>query len=91
MQDQHDIQDWNGFLGSAPDPRPLNPKWKTFKMATLIPVELIASKIYLTRGIKVMLDRDLSELYDVETKNLKRAVRRNIELDTDKRRWTQFF
>ncbi|MBW1827114.1 MAG: ORF6N domain-containing protein [Deltaproteobacteria bacterium] len=55
-------------------------------MATLIPVELIASKIYLIRGIKVMLDRDLSGLYDVETKNLKRAVRRNIELDTDKRR-----
>jgi hypothetical protein len=48
-------------------------------MATLIPVELIASKIYLIRGIKVMLDRDLSGLYDVETKNLKRAVRRNID------------
>jgi hypothetical protein len=48
-------------------------------MATLIPVEVIASKIYLIRGIKVMLDRDLAELYDVETKNLKRAVRRNID------------
>jgi hypothetical protein len=48
-------------------------------MATLIPVEVIASKIYLIRGIKVMLDRDLSGLYDVETKNLKRAVRRNID------------
>ena len=55
-------------------------------MTTLVPIELIASKIYLIRGIKVMLDRDLAELYDVETKNLKRAVRRNIELDTDKRR-----
>lgn len=35
------------------------------------------SKIYLIRGEKVMLDRDLAELYGVETKQLKRAVRRN--------------
>jgi len=48
-------------------------------MATLIPVELIASKIYLIRGIKVMLDRDLAELYDVETRVLNQAVSRNIE------------
>ena len=48
-------------------------------MTELVPVELIASKIYLIRGIKVMLDRDLAELYDVETKILKRAVRRNID------------
>ena len=48
-------------------------------MTTLVPIELIASKIYLIRGIKVMLDRDLAELYDVETKILKRAVRRNID------------
>ena len=48
-------------------------------MATLIPIELIASKIYLIRNTKVMLDRDLAELYDVETKYLKRTVRRNIK------------
>ncbi len=48
-------------------------------MTTLIPIELIASKIYLIRGIKVMLDRDLAELYGVETKRLKEQVRRNIE------------
>ncbi len=48
-------------------------------MTTLVPIELIASKIYLIRGIKVMLDRDLAELYNVETKILKRAVRRNID------------
>ena len=48
-------------------------------MATLIPVELIASKIYLIRGIKVMLDRDLAELYEVETRVLNQAVSRNIE------------
>ena len=48
-------------------------------MKTLVPIELIASKIYLIRGIKVMLDRDLAELYGVETKVLKQAVRRNID------------
>ena len=40
--------------------------------------ESIISKIYLVRGRKVMLDRDLAELYGVETKVLKQAVRRNI-------------
>ena len=38
----------------------------------------IISKIYEIRGHKVMLDRDLSELYGVETRVLKQAVRRNI-------------
>ena len=47
-------------------------------MTTLVPIELIASKIYLIRSSKIMLDRDLAELYNVETKQLKRAVRRNI-------------
>jgi len=46
--------------------------------AILLPDEVIASKIYLIRGEKVMLDRDLAELYEVETKYLKRQVRRNI-------------
>ena len=46
---------------------------------TLVPIELIASKIYLIRGIKVMLDRDLAELYGVETRVLNQAVSRNIE------------
>lgn len=41
--------------------------------------DVILSKIYLIRGKKVMLDRDLSVLYEVETKQLKRTVRRNIE------------
>lgn len=44
----------------------------------MIPDEIIMDKIYLIRGRKVMLDRDLAELYKVETKQLKRAVRRNI-------------
>ena len=42
-----------------------------------IPVETITSKIYLIRGHKVMLDRDLADLYGVQTRVLKQAVRRN--------------
>lgn len=41
--------------------------------------EAVMSKIYIVRDHKIMLDRDLSELYGVETKRLKEAVRRNIE------------
>ena len=48
-------------------------------MKELIPVEIIEKKIYLIRGHKVMLDRDLAELYEVETRVLNQAVRRNIE------------
>jgi len=46
-------------------------------MTKLVPIERITDKICLIRGQKVMLDRDLAELYGVETKQLKRAVRRN--------------
>lgn len=45
----------------------------------MIPEEIITNKIYLIRDLKVMLDRDLAELYGVETKVLKQAVRRNIK------------
>lgn len=41
--------------------------------------QLIQEKIYKIRGVRVMLDRDLAELYGVETKALNRAVKRNIE------------
>jgi len=41
--------------------------------------KIIESMIYIIRGQKVMLDSDLAKLYEVETKALKRAVRRNIE------------
>ncbi len=44
-----------------------------------VPEEIIMNKIYLVRNQKVMLDRDLAELYGVETKVLKQAVKRNIE------------
>lgn len=39
----------------------------------------IESQIYLIRGLKVMLDHDLAELYGVPTKYLKQQVRRNVE------------
>ncbi|MDI6687800.1 MAG: ORF6N domain-containing protein [Desulfobacterales bacterium] len=42
-------------------------------------MESIVSKIVFIRDEKVMLDRDLAELYGVETKVLKQAVRRNIK------------
>ena len=45
---------------------------------SLIPEELIASKVLLIRGNKVMLDQDLAQLYGVTTGNLNKAVARNI-------------
>ena len=45
----------------------------------LILIERIEKSIYLVRGEKVMLDRDLAELYGVETKVLNRAVKRNLQ------------
>lgn len=41
--------------------------------------EVVMNKIYIIRGQKVMLDRDLAQLYEVETKRLKEQVKRNIE------------
>ena len=41
-------------------------------------IQIIQSKIYEIRGVKVMLDRDLAELYQVTTGNLNKAVKRNI-------------
>ncbi len=43
----------------------------------IIPVEIVGSKILIIRGKRVMIDRDLAELYGVETKVLNQAVRRN--------------
>ena len=47
-------------------------------MSDLIPIERIESKILLIRGKKVLLDRDLAELYGVETRRLIEQVKRNI-------------
>lgn len=44
-----------------------------------LPVERIEKSIYVIRGAKVMLDRDLAELYGVSTKAFKQSVRRNLE------------
>ena len=43
----------------------------------VIPSEIIENRIFLIRGKKVMFDKDLARLYDVETKKLNQAVRRN--------------
>jgi len=51
----------------------------TNKKALYLPDESIINKIYLIRGQKVMLDEDLAELYQVETRRLNEAVKRNIE------------
>src|SRR5688572_33502199 len=48
-------------------------------ITNLISIEKIEKAIYLIRGEKVMLDRDLAELYQVQTKALNQAVRRNAD------------
>jgi hypothetical protein len=47
--------------------------------AGIVPLERIESRIFLIRGQKVLLDRDLATLYEVETRILNRAVQRNRE------------
>jgi len=48
-------------------------------MDDLIPQEIIEQRIFLIRNQKVMIDRDLAELYGVETKHLNRQVKRNMQ------------
>jgi hypothetical protein len=45
---------------------------------TIIPNEIISNKIYLIRNQKVMLDKDLAELFEVETKRVNEQVKRNF-------------
>ena len=47
--------------------------------ALAIPEEVVMSKIYFLRNQKVMMDSDLATLYGIETKQLKRQVKRNID------------
>ena len=47
--------------------------------ALLIPDEIVMNKIIIIRGIKVMIDRDLAELYGVTTKQLNQQVKRNYK------------
>ncbi len=42
-------------------------------------LQLIQNKIHVMRGMRVMLDADLAELYEVETRTLKQAVKRNLD------------
>jgi len=44
-----------------------------------VPAELIERRIYLIRGQEVMLSPDLADLYQIETRALVQAVKRNIE------------
>ncbi|EKE20917.1 MAG: hypothetical protein ACD_7C00429G0007 [uncultured bacterium] len=55
------------------------PEIKNKKSIAIIPDERIIGKIYYIRGEKVIFDRDLAVLYEVETKVLNQAVKRNIK------------
>ena len=46
---------------------------------SIIPNEVISDKIYFIRNQKVMLDKDLAGLFDVETKRINEQVRRNLD------------
>jgi len=48
-------------------------------MVSIIPAERVEKAIYFIRKQKVMLDKDLAELYGVKTRVLTQAVRRNLE------------
>ena len=48
-------------------------------MSELIPTEVIAARIFVIRGKRVILDKDLAKLYEVDTRQLTRQVRRNID------------
>jgi len=52
---------------------------KISKGNSLIPVERIEQVIFLIRGQKVILDKDLAMLYQVSTSNLNKAVNRNLD------------
>ena len=54
-------------------------KIRPIAMSSFVSHEVIVRKIYFIRGKKVMLDRDLAELYQVETRALNQAVKRNID------------
>ena len=45
----------------------------------LVPDDIVMNKIYYIRLMKVMVERDLAELYDVQTRNRNKAVSRNLK------------
>ncbi len=56
-----------------------NKKMTEDKNQSIIPDEIVMNKIYLIGGQKVMLDSDLADLYEVETRRLNEQVKRNID------------
>lgn len=56
-----------------------NVEEETKNTEVLVPMETIQNLVYVVRGKQVMLDSDLARLYQVETRSLNQAVKRNIE------------
>ncbi len=52
---------------------------KDAKLPEIFPDDVVLTKIYLIRDHKIMIDRDLAELYGVETRTLNQAVKRNLQ------------
>ncbi len=67
----------NEAVTPSPSLQTLSKNVKRSNMSSLVPSEVIEKRIFLVRGHKVMLDADLAELYEVETKVLIQAVKRN--------------
>lgn len=55
------------------------PKNTSIEVSTFLSHDIIERKIYLIRGQKVMFDKDLAALYGVQTRNLNKAVARNLD------------
>ena len=66
-------------------------KKKGTPVTPLIPQETVESKIFFLRNEKIMLDNDLAMLYNVETKQLKRAVNRNLEISRPDKSQLRYF
>jgi len=49
------------------------------KNEQIVPDEMVMSKIYVLRGQRIMLDKDLAELYGIQPRRLRQQVKRNIE------------
>jgi L-lactate utilization protein LutC len=67
------------FVASSPSNNNFKMPGKKANVIQLTPDEAIIRKIYVIRGQKVMLDFDLASLYEVETKALNQAVKRNAD------------
>jgi len=68
------------FVKRNPEIRLMNKPPANKAKELMLPDEVIMDKIHLMRGHKIMLDRDLSELYGSKTKVLKQQVKRNLNM-----------